>query len=118
VLALLLAAIGIYGTTADFVGRRQREIGIRMALGADRIRIVRLVMGRVVLVTSAGIAAGVVLSLWTWRFIQSLLVNVSARDPMVLGGAAGVLVSVALVAGWLPVRRASRIDPAVTLREG
>ena len=116
-LALLLAAIGIYGVTAYSIGCRRGEIGIRMALGADRRRILRLVLGRVLWLAAGGIAAGAAGSLWSARFVQALLFNTPARDPLVVSACALLLGAVAAFAGWLPARRATQIDPAATLRE-
>ena len=117
-LGLLLAAIGLYGVTAYAVRLRRREIGIRMALGADRHAVVRMILGRVAWPTAAGIAAGTVASFWAARFVRALLFGVDSRDPLAFFGAAGLLAVVAAVAGWLPARRASKADPAVVLREG
>jgi predicted permease len=115
-LALLIAGIGLYGVTAGSVARRRAEIGIRMALGADARRIVRLVLGRVLWLSAAGAAAGVLGALWAARLIQSLLFGMDARDPLTFTAAALVLLAVVGLAGWLPARRASRIDPADALR--
>ena len=118
VLALLLAGLGLYGVTAYAVARRRTEIGIRMALGAPRSRVVRLVLARVVLLVGAGIGAGLACSLWASTLIASLLYSLPPRDPVTLAGAAVALTAVAALAGWLPAYRASRIDPAEVLREG
>jgi hypothetical protein len=116
-LALLLAGIGLYGVTAYTVSRRKPELGVRLALGADGRRIVRLVLGRVALLVGLGVAAGTVLSLWVSRFVASLLWGLGPRDAATLAGAAVVLLLVGLLAAWLPARRAARIDPAEVLRE-
>jgi len=116
-LALLLAAIGLYGATAYAVERRRTEIGIRMALGADRGAIERLVLGRVSAIVVAGIVAGVVLSAWAASFVSKLLYGLQPRDPATLAGAAITLAVVGAAAGWLPAWRASRIDPAEVLRQ-
>jgi putative ABC transport system permease protein len=115
-LAMLLAALGVYGVTAYSVGRRRAEIAVRMALGASPRGVVRLVLGRVATLILAGAAIGVALSLWAARFVGALLFGVEARDPMTLVAAAAVLVSVGLVAGWLPARKVSRLDPTTALR--
>jgi predicted permease len=115
-LALCLAAIGIYGVVSDLVNRRTREIGLRMALGARAEDVVRIVMGRSLLLTILGIAAGAVVGEWLVRYLESLLFGTRASDPLVLAGAIGVLLAVALVAGYLPARRAVRIDPVAALR--
>jgi predicted permease len=115
-LAMLLAALGLYGVTAYAVGRRRAEIAIRMALGANARSVVRLVLGRVTMLILAGTAIGVLLSLWAAGFVGAMLFGVDARDPMTLIAAAAILVSVGLLAGWLPARKASGLDPTTTLR--
>jgi ABC-type lipoprotein release transport system permease subunit len=115
-LAMLLAALGVYGVTAYSVGLRRAEIAIRMALGASPRGVVRLVLGRVATLILAGAAIGVALSLWAARFVGALLFGVDARDPMTIVAAAAVLVSVGLFAGWLPARKVSRLDPTTALR--
>ena len=118
VLALLLAALGLYGVTSYSVSQRRTEIGVRMAIGADAPAVVRLVLGRVAFLCGIGIVAGVVASLWATRLVETLLFNTPARDPLMIGGAAVALAVVAAIAGSLPARRASRIDPAEALRQG
>ncbi len=115
-LATLLAAVGLYGVMAYMVVRRTREIGIRMALGADRREVLRLVMKEVVLLAAAGIGIAVLASLAMGRLIQSQLLDVSARDPWVMAAATLVLGAVALLAGFLPALRATRVDPLTALR--
>ena len=115
-LALLLAAVGLYGVVAHAVGARQTEIGLRMALGAASPSIVRLVFRRVGVLIGAGLAVGVAGSLWAAEFVESLLFQLEARDPTTFAGAAAVLVAVGLLAAWMPVRRAARLDPATVLR--
>jgi predicted permease len=115
-LALLLAAIGLYGIMAYTVARRRNEIGIRVALGAERGRIVRLVLGDVARIVAFGTVAGVVLSLATTRVGRSLLYGVAPNDPIVLGAAAGLLAAAAVVAGAIPARRAARLDAMTALR--
>ena len=117
-LALLLAAVGLYGLVAHAVRARQREIGLRMALGAVPFGIVRLVFQRVVVLIAAGLVLGLAGSLWAARFVEGLLFHLEARDPLTLAGAAAVLVAVAIMAAWIPARRAARLDPATVLREG
>jgi putative ABC transport system permease protein len=117
-LALFLAAIGLYGVVAHAVRARQTEIGLRMALGADASSIVRLVFQRVVVLIAAGIGFGLVGSLWAARFVEALLFDLEARDPVTFAGAAAVLVAVGVLAAWMPARRAARLDPATVLREG
>ena len=116
-LALLLAGIGLYGVTAYTVSRRKPELGVRLALGADGRRIVRLVLGRVALLVGLGVVAGTVMSLWASRFVASLLYGLEPRDAATLAGAAIVLLLVGAMAAWLPARRAARIDPAAVLRD-
>jgi predicted permease len=115
-LALVLSGLGLYGVTAYAVGRRRAEIGIRLALGSTRAAIVQLVLQRVGWLVGIGIAAGAGLSLWLVRYVASLLYGVESRDPWTLIGAAVSLAVVGLLAGWLPARRASRVDPTVALR--
>jgi predicted permease len=115
-LATLLAAIGLYGVMSYSVARRTREIGIRMALGAERSSVLWLVLREVALMVFVGVAIGVPLAIALSRVVQSQLFALSANDPIALAGAAVVLVVVALVAGYLPARRATRIDPMLALR--
>ncbi len=117
-LALLLAAIGLYGVTSYAVSRRRTEIGIRMALGAAPASVVRMVLRRVAWLVSAGVAVGAVVTFWAATLVSSLLFGLTARDPVTLVAAALGLVTIGGAAGWLPAWRASRIDPARVLREG
>ena len=116
-LALLLAGLGLYGVTSYAVSRRRTEIGIRMALGAAPGGVVRLVLARVTRLVAMGVVIGAALSLWASKFVAALLYGLEPRDPATLAGAAVVLGAVGLLAGWLPARRASRVDPAEVLRE-
>lgn len=115
--ALLLAALGLYGVTAHSVSRRRREIGIRMALGATAAGVIRLVLSRVSMLVGAGIIVGAGVSLWLSTFVATLLYGLEPRDPLTLVGSAAVLAIVAGLAGGLPAWRASRVDPAEVLRE-
>jgi putative ABC transport system permease protein len=115
-LAMCLAAIGIYGVVSEAVNQRTREIGVRMALGADARDVMRMVMRRSLALAAAGIAAGLAASLYLTRFLQSLLFGVKATDLAAFAGAGAVLLAVAMVAGYLPARRAAHIDPAAVLR--
>ena len=115
-LALLLAAVGAYGVRAYAVGQRAREIGIRMALGADERRTVRLVLGEGLRLILFGLGTGVALALAVARLLSSLLYRVSAVDPMVFVAAPSLLAAVIGLACYLPARRAARVDPAVVLR--
>ena len=117
-LALLLAAVGLYGVVAHAVRARQTEIGLRMALGAAPSSIVRLVFQRVGILIAAGLALGLAGSLWAARFVEALLFQLEARDPITFAGAAAVLVAVGALAAWMPARRAARLDPVTVLREG
>jgi putative ABC transport system permease protein len=116
-LALLLAVVGLYGVMSYGVARRTNEIGIRMALGAEQARVLRMVLGEVLLLIGIGLGAGVAAALATTRFVSSLLYGITPTDPITLTLAAGVLASVAALAGYLPARRASRLDPMTALRE-
>jgi putative ABC transport system permease protein len=116
-LALLLAMIGLYGVMSYNVTRRRNEIGIRVALGAEPGRVLRMVMGEVALLISFGLAIGLGAAIATTRFIESLLYGMKPNDPWTLSLAAAVLALVAILAGLLPARRASRLDPMNALRE-
>jgi predicted permease len=115
-LGLLLASLGIYGVIAYGVTRQTQEIGIRMALGATRGRVQRTVLGRTLGMVLLGIVVGTVASFAAARMIASLLFGTEPTDPMTYLGMIALLIAVALVAGYLPARRASRIDPLVALR--
>jgi predicted permease len=116
-LALLLAGVGLYGVTAYAVNRRRREIGIRIALGAARQRVLAMVLSRVTTLVAVGIVIGTAVSLWASRFVTTLLYGVEPRDPATLASAAVALAFIGLAAGWLPARRATHVDPAVVLRD-
>jgi predicted permease len=116
-LALVMVSIGLYGLASYWVNRRRAEIGIRVALGARPDGVVRLVLGQLGWLIALGLAAGIALSLWASRFVEALLFNLSPRDPATLAGAVVVLVFVGVGAGWLPARRAARLDPVAVLRE-
>ena len=115
-LALLLACIGLYGVMAHGVVRRTKEIGIRMALGAERRRIVWMVLRETLVLIAGGIAIGVPAALGATRLIASQLFGLSAADPVTLFVAASILAAVAIVAGFLPARKASRVNPLIALR--
>jgi putative ABC transport system permease protein len=117
-LALVISAVGLYGVTSYAVTRRRTEIGVRMALGADAVSVVRLLLGRVGRLIALGLAIGSALSLGAARFVRSMLFGLGPADPATLLAAALVLVLVGLAAAGLPARRAARIDPAAVLREG
>ena len=115
-LALLLAMIGFYGVLAYLLLRRRKEIGIRLALGAQRSAILRLVMSDVVMLLFAGATAGLAITWATTRFVQSLLFGLHAHDAATFAFSAGLLIAVALVASYIPLRRATRVDPMIALR--
>ena len=115
-LALLLAGLGVYGVMRQGVEQRTREIGVRLALGAARGDILRLILGRVVGIALVGILMGILLALPAMRLLTTLLYQVQPGDPLVLAMLASLLLVVALVAGYLPARRATRMDPLKTLR--
>ena len=115
-LALMLAAVGLYGIVAYVVRQREREIGVRVALGATPAHVVWLMLRRGMRPVLAGLTVGIALALFATRLLRSLLYEVSASDPVTFVGVATLLAAVALVASWLPSRRAARVDPTVTLR--
>ncbi len=115
-LALLLAMIGLYGALSYLVAQRQPEFGIRMALGAPRCSILRLVMRDVIIVLAGGLTAGACLALAAVGVLQKMLFGLAPRDTFTFMASIGVLSAVAVIAGYLPARRAMRIDPMVALR--
>ena len=116
VLALLLASIGLYGVLADGVGRRTREIGVRIALGADRVQVTRLVVRQGAVLTLLGLAGGLVAAPLLAQYLQNILFDVSRFDLWSFITVAVVLTIVATLASYLPVRRATRVDPVIALR--
>jgi ABC-type antimicrobial peptide transport system permease subunit len=116
VLALLMAAIGLYGVLSQLVTERRREMGVRMALGASPGDVVGLVVRRSLLLTAAGIGVGAVTAMATTRLLRSFLLT-GPRRPVVLLGVAALMVAIALAASAGPAWRAARVDPAVALRE-
>jgi putative ABC transport system permease protein len=116
-LALTLALIGAYGVTSYLVSQRTREIGIRMALGADSRRVARAVVGDGLRVAAAGVFAGLIIALLTTRLASGLLYGVSPRDPLTLGAVVLTLLAVSALANYLPARRAARVDPLTALRQ-
>lgn len=114
--ALLLAIAGIYGVLAYSVARRTREMGVRMALGANTGNVLRLVMGQAIATTTVGVFLGLVGSFIFMRFLQSMLYEVGAADPLTFIAVALLLFCVALLASYLPARRATKVDPIVALR--
>jgi putative ABC transport system permease protein len=115
--ALLLALIGIYGVTAFGVAQRTRELGIRIALGSSRSRLLGMVVGQGFKLAGLGVVLGVLLAIAATRLLESLLLGVSGTDPIALGAAGILLISAALFASWIPALRAARIDPMVALRQ-
>jgi len=115
--ALLLAAIGVYGVLSYSVSSRMREIGVRLALGADAVRVIGLVLGEGVRLAAIGAAIGLLAALAASRLVQGLVAGVSAADPRILTASAVVMMTVATLAAFLPARRASAVDPIVVLRQ-
>jgi len=116
ILALVIACVGLYGTMAYSVARRTSEIGIRMALGARRSLVIWMVLREVCVLAALGLAIGVPTALGTSRLIESFLFGIQPNDPRALALAMGILLCAALVAGYGPARRASRVDPIIALR--
>jgi putative ABC transport system permease protein len=117
-LALGLASIGLYGIMAYSVNQRKREIGLRMALGAAQVSVLRLILKQGMSLVVTGVVIGLAAALLVGRLLSRMLYGVSASDPISVAGAAAVLLAVALLACYLPARWASRVDPLVALREG
>jgi ABC-type antimicrobial peptide transport system permease subunit len=117
ILALVIAGVGLYGTTAYGVARRTGEIGIRMALGAQRSVVVGMILRQVLILAILGLAIGVPTALGASRLVQSFLFGMKANDPLALTSAVGILLGAVLLAGYVPARKASRIDPITALRD-
>jgi predicted permease len=115
-LALLLACIGLYGVLSYGVAQRTNEIGIRMALGAERGSVIRMVLRETAILILIGLAVGVPASLACARFVESKLFGLKAADPLTLAAALGIMIAVAVASGYLPARRASKVDPLIALR--
>jgi ABC-type antimicrobial peptide transport system permease subunit len=116
VFALVLASLGIYGVISYSVNRRTQEIGIRMALGASTWQVQGSIVMQTLALTAMGMVMGVAASSGLARWLSGLLFGVTYGDPLTFVGTAGILLAVAILAGYLPARRASRIDPAIALR--
>jgi putative ABC transport system permease protein len=115
--AMLLAAIGIFGVMANLVGERTREIGVRLAMGAQRQDVLRMILRRAGWLTGTGVCIGLLLAFGLAHGVASLLYEVSPNDPVVFGSITAAIAATALLASWLPARRAARIDPMVALRD-
>jgi ABC-type antimicrobial peptide transport system permease subunit len=115
-LALILASVGIYGVMAYAVARRTSEIGVRMALGAQRRQVLLMILRETALLTGAGAALGILAAMALTRTIGTMLYGLKPSDPLTFGGAVMLLLVVALAAGWWPARKAARLDPMVALR--
>jgi predicted permease len=115
--ALLLAAIGIFGVMANLVGERTREIGVRLAMGAQRKDVMRLILRRALWLTGIGVCAGLAMAFALAHGVANLLYEVSPNDPLVFSTITASITAMALLASWLPARRAARIDPMEALRD-
>jgi len=115
-LGLVLALVGVYGLTSYAVSQRTQEIGVRMALGAQRCDILRVIGGQGFLVIATGLAAGSLVAFAVGSLVGDFLVGIAPTDPITYLGVSGLLATVALLATYVPVRRASRLDPIVALR--
>jgi ABC-type antimicrobial peptide transport system permease subunit len=116
-IALLLAAIGIFSVMSNLVGQRTREIGVRLALGARRQDVLSMILGRAGWLSGSGVVLGLLLALGLARLLASLLYRVSPNDPVIFASTTSVIAAVAFFASWLPARRAARIDPMTALRD-
>jgi putative ABC transport system permease protein len=115
--ALTLSVVGLYGVLAYSVARRQREIGVRTALGAQSRDVLRLVLGQGMRLTALGILLGIVSAFWLTRWLSSLLFEITPLDPATFSAVSVLLLAVALTACWIPARRAASIDPMQALRD-
>ena len=115
-LALLLSSIGIYGVISYLVGQRVQEIGTRMALGAQRRDVMRLILGRGIVLAAIGVGVGAVLAFGLTREMRSMIYGVSAADPLTFVGVSLLLILGAVAACYVPARRAMRVDPMMALR--
>jgi ABC-type antimicrobial peptide transport system permease subunit len=116
-IALLLSAIGIFGVMANLVGERTREIGVRLAMGAQRGDVLWMTLKRAGWLTGAGVCTGLGLAFALAHGVANLLYEVSPNDPVVFSAITGIIIAVALLASWMPARRAAQIDPMVALRD-
>jgi ABC-type antimicrobial peptide transport system permease subunit len=115
-LSLILVSVGVYGVMAFHVARRQKEIGIRMALGARPVQVTGMVLTETAAPVGVGVAIGVVAALGVTRLAEKMLYGVTPTDPVTFAGASGLLILLALVAAYVPSRRAARLSPVETLR--
>jgi ABC-type antimicrobial peptide transport system permease subunit len=115
-LAIFVGTLGLYGVVAFVVNRRSQEIGIRMALGAERGDILRMVVGHGLKLAAIGTGAGLAASLLAMRLLATMLYGVKPTDPIAFAGSAALVILVALAASWIPARRAATIDPMKALR--
>jgi putative ABC transport system permease protein len=116
-IALLLAAIGIFAVMANLVGERTREIGVRLAMGASRENVLGMILRRASWLTGIGLGAGLVLAFTLARLVANLLIGVSSSDPVIFSGVTLAIAVVAMAASWLPARRAARLEPMAALRD-
>jgi macrolide transport system ATP-binding/permease protein len=116
VLALVIASVGLYATMAYAVSRRTAEIGIRMALGAQRGAVMRMILRQVLALATAGLAIGLPTALAASKLVESFLFGIKANDALALVWAVAILLCAALTAGYMPARRAARIDPLTAIR--
>ena len=116
IFALTLACLGIYGVIAYLVTQRYKEIGIRIALGATRQNILQLILARTLKLTAAGILAGLIAAFFLSKFLSTILFGITIHDPVTFVAVPACLIAIALLAGYLPARRATRVDPVTSLR--
>jgi ABC-type antimicrobial peptide transport system permease subunit len=116
ILGLAIACVGLYGTMSYNVARRTNEIGIRMALGARRGGVIWMVLRQVFVLAVVGLAIGLPTALVTSKYVESFLFGMKPNDPLAIAAAVGVLIAAAVIAGYAPARRASKIDPMIALR--
>jgi len=116
IFALTLACLGIYGVIAYLVTQRYKEIGIRMALGATRGKILQLILARTLKLTAAGILAGLIAAFFLSKFLSTILFGIAVHDSVTFIAVPCCLIAIALLAGYLPARRATRVDPVTSLR--